>query len=59
MPPRPPGWGNQGVRSIRWDEWPEDAPQAWLTNVGGTSDPDWHVVGAAKLAMPLVGVLRA
>lgn len=47
------------MRSIRWDEWPEDAPQAWLTNVGGTSDPDWHVVGAAKLAMPLVGVLRA
>lgn len=48
MPPPPADWGNDGVRTFRWDDWPGDSPQAWLTNVDGTSDPDWHVDGAAQ-----------
>jgi SIR2-like protein len=50
--PAPEGWGDDGVRVRRFDEWDAwyNDPQPWLVNTGGTweTEPDWYFEGVRE-----------
>lgn len=49
---RPNGWGNDGVRVIPFENWPDTStqPRPYLVNVGGVPglDKDWYMKGARQ-----------
>jgi hypothetical protein len=60
--PKPPGWGDQGLRVMRLAGVGRDegAPQRWLVNVGGAPGVpvEWHLAGVRQFLDVVAAELR-